>query len=150
MRIRLSIVIALAATLTTLAPFAVAQDTGASAESTVPDELQGMLADWVLEQQDPELPKCALSFTDTPATGGWAVTLPAPCPAPYPAAASLAAWTVDPNDGSILLLDATGAETLRLLEDEDGLYDTDPNIEPRFYLLPPYDEDQSGGEADAE
>jgi hypothetical protein len=39
---------------------------------------------------------------------------------------------------------------MRLFEDEDGLFDTDPNVEPRFYLLAPYDEDGSGGEADSD
>jgi hypothetical protein len=37
---------------------------------------------------------------------------------------------------------------MRLFEDEDGLYDTDPNVQPRFYLLSPYDEDGTGGEDD--
>ena len=37
---------------------------------------------------------------------------------------------------------------MRLFEDEDGLYDTDPDKQPRFYLLSPYDENGTGGEAD--
>ena len=37
---------------------------------------------------------------------------------------------------------------MQLFEDEDGLYDTDPNVTPRFYLLSPYDEDGTGGEVD--
>jgi hypothetical protein len=150
MRLRLSIAFGLAAILAAAPALSRAEDASSSAESTVPEQLQGMLADWVLEQEDQSLPKCGLTFTDTQVTGGWAIAVPDPCPAPYPAAASLAAWNIDPSDGSIVLLDATGTETLRLFEDEDGLYDTDPNVEPRFYLLPPYDEDDSGGESDSE
>jgi hypothetical protein len=121
-----------------------------AAPSTVPEELQGMLGPWNLEQEDPSLPKCALNLTDTQITGGWAVEVPDPCPAPYPAATSLSAWNIDPNDGSVTLLDSAGNVTLRLFEDEDGLYDTSPDTTPRFYLLPPYDEDDSGGESDGD
>ena len=126
---------------------ALAQDTPAS---TVPPELQGMIGDWNLEQEDPALPKCAIALTEDEAIGGWAVVVPEPCPAPYPAAAALAAWNVDPEDNSVIFLDAERQVTLRLLEDEDGLYDTDPAVTPRFYLTTPYDEDGAGGEADAD
>jgi hypothetical protein len=116
--------------------------------STVPEELQGMVGEFVLE--DESLPKCALKLTDQEAIGGWAVEVPEACPAPYPAADSLNAWNIDPNDGSVILLDAERHVTLRLFEDEDGLYDTDPNVTPRFYLLAPYDADGAGGEADSD
>jgi hypothetical protein len=118
--------------------------------STVPEEFQGMVGPWSLEQEDPAAPQCALNLTDTQVEGGWAVEVPTPCEAPFPAATSLAAWNIDPADGSVLLLDTTGAVTLRLLEDEDGLYDTDPDKPPRLYLVPPYDEDDTGGESDAD
>jgi hypothetical protein len=118
--------------------------------STVPEELQGMLGPWNLEQEDPSLAKCALNLTDAQVAGGWTVEVPDPCPAPYPAADAIAVWNIDPNDGSVTLLDSTGKVTLRLFEDEDGLYDTDPETTPRFYLLPPYDEDDSGGESDGD
>ncbi|MBI4923896.1 MAG: AprI/Inh family metalloprotease inhibitor [Devosia nanyangense] len=126
---------------------ALAQDSPAS---SVPPELQGMIGDWNLEQEDVALPKCAITFTEDQAIGGWAAVIPEPCPAPYPVAAALAAWNVDPEDGSVLLLDAERHVTLRLFEDEDGLYDTDPAVVPRFYLTVPYDEDGAGGEADAD
>eukprot|EP01035_Chromulina_nebulosa_P036723 gene36723-49507_t len=74
--------------------------------STVPEELQGMIGDFVLEQEDESLPKCALKLTDQEAIGGWAVEVPEACPPPYPAADSLTAWNIDPNDGSVILLDA--------------------------------------------
>lgn len=124
-------------------------DAGASlAESTVPEELQGLVGDFVLEQDDETLPKCPVTLTDQETIGGWAITVPEACPAPYPAADSLMAWNVDPNDGSVLFLDAERHVVLRLLEDEDGLYDTDPNVQPRFTLLAPYEDDGSGGESD--
>jgi hypothetical protein len=126
-----------------------ASDAGASsAQSTVPEELQGMVGDFVLEQDDETLPKCPVTLTDQETIGGWAITVPEACPAPYPAADSLMAWNVDPNDGSVLFLDAERHVVLRLLEDEDGLYDTDPNVQPRFTLLAPYEDDGSGGESD--
>jgi hypothetical protein len=126
-----------------------ASDAGASsAQSTVPEELQGLLGDFVLEQDDETLPKCPVTLTDQETIGGWAITVPEACPAPYPAADSLMAWNVDPNDGSVLFLDAERHVVLRLLEDEDGLYDTDPNVQPRFTLLAPYEDDGSGGESD--
>ena len=109
--------------------------TALAQETPVPDELQGMVGDWVLEQQDPDLPHCALKFTDQQAIGGWAVEVPAACAPPYPETDSLAAWNVDPTDNSVLLLDATRKVVLRLFEDEDGLFDTDPDVEPQFYLL---------------
>ena len=118
--------------------------------STVPEELQGMIGDFVLEQEDETLAKCALKLTDREAIGGWAIEVPEACPAPYPAADSLIAWNIDPNDGSVTRLDAGQHVTLRLFEDEDGLYDTDPNVTPHFYLLSPYDVDGAGGEADSD
>jgi hypothetical protein len=118
--------------------------------ASVPDELLGMLGPWNLEQEDPAQPGCPLNFTATQVSGGWIVEVPDPCPAPYPGSASLAVWNVDAEDGSVLLLDSAGTVTLRLFEDEDGLYDTGPDRPPRYYLLPPYDADGSGGEADVE
>jgi hypothetical protein len=125
-----------------------ASDTASPAESTVPEDLQGLVGDFVLEQDDETLPKCPVTLTDQEAIGGWAITMPEACPAPYPPADSLMAWNVDPNDGSVLFLDAERHVVLRLLEDEDGLYDTDPNVQPRFTLLAPYEDDGSGGESD--
>ena len=61
----------------------------------------------------------------------------------------LKAWNVDANDGSLLLLDASGKTVMHLFEDEDGAYDTDPNVTPRFYMLPPDDAAGNGGENDA-
>lgn len=132
-----------------LAAPALAQDTSASSEeSTVPEQLQGLVGDFILEQEDESLPKCPITFTDQQAIGGWALSLPETCPAPYPPAESLLAWNVDDSDGSIILLDGERHVVMRLFEDEDGLYDTDPNVSPRFYLLSPYDEDGTGGEDD--
>lgn len=117
-------------------------------QSSVPEELQAMVGDWMLEQEDESLPKCPLVFTDRQAAGGWAVEVPESCPAPFPPADQLAAWNVDDNDGSVILMNADRKVVMRLLEDEDGLFDTAPDTSPRFYLLMPYDEDNSGGEAD--
>ena len=125
-----------------------APDTSSSEESTVPDNLQGLVGDFILEQEDESLPKCPISFTDRQSIGGWQVVLPEACPAPYPPADKIMSWNVDDSDGSILLMDGERHVTMRLLEDEDGLYDTDPNVSPRFYLLQPYDEDGTGGEDD--
>ena len=128
---------------------ALAQDQSASSEqSTVPEELQGLVGDFILEQEDESLPKCPITLTDSQAIGGWAIELPESCPAPYPAADKLVAWNVDDSDGSIVFLDAERNVVMRLFEDEDGLYDTDPDQQPRFYLLSPYDEDGTGGEDD--
>ena len=125
-----------------------AQDTSSEAQSTVPEELQGMIGDFILEQEDESLPKCPLTFTDQEAVGGWAIEVPEACPAPYPPADQFVAWNIDEADGSVILLNAERKVTMRLFEDEDGLYDTDPNVTPRFYLLSPYDEDGTGGEDD--
>ncbi|MEO8758956.1 MAG: AprI/Inh family metalloprotease inhibitor [Devosia sp.] len=144
-RVRLALVLV---ALTAAPVFA--QDSSASSEpqSTVPPELQGMVGDFILEQEDESLPKCPLTLTDQETIGGWAVEVPETCPAPYPAADQFLAWNIDPNDGSVIFLNAERKVTMRLFEDEDGLYDTDPAVEPRFYLLSPYDEDGTGGEAD--
>jgi hypothetical protein len=133
---------------------ALAQDDSSSLEiplppySTVPPELQGVLGDWLLEQDDPNLPTCPIALTDTVAPCGWAVAVTAECPPPYPAPAALSVWNVDLSDGSVRLMDADGHTTLRLLEDEDGLYDTGPDAQPHFYLLPPSDQNGAAGEAD--
>jgi hypothetical protein len=119
-----------------------------SAESSVPDELQSMVGDFTLAQEDDTLPTCPIRLTDQQAIGGWAIELPAACPAPYPPADQLVAWNVDESDGSVLLMNAQRQVVMKLFEDEDGLFDTDPNVTPRFYLLAPYDEDGAGGEAD--
>jgi len=140
------------------APVALAADSGADAsaisesampESTVPEALLGFVGDFILAQEDESLPICPLRLTDQQVSGGWAAQLPETCPAPYPAADALAAWNIDDSDGSILLLNAAGEVTMRLLEDEDGLYDTAAGVEPRFYFLTPYDAEGAGGEADA-
>lgn len=137
----------LALLVATLAAPAFAQEVP---ETTVPPELQGFIGDWTLEQEDMSLPRCAVTLTQDEAIGGWAIVVPEPCPAPFPAADALVAWNVDPDDNSITFLDAERHVTLRLLEDEDGLYDTDPAILPRFYLTTPYDAEGAGGEADAD
>jgi hypothetical protein len=117
-------------------------------ESTVPEDLQAMVGDFILEQDDETLPQCPITFTDNVANGGWAVSFPEACPAPYPAASTIVAWNVDDADGSVTLLDAQGHVTLRLFEDEDGLFDTPPDSNPRFVLLAPYEQDGNGGEDD--
>ena len=125
-----------------------AMDSSSSEESTVPDDLQGLVGDFILEQEDESLPKCPITFTDQQSIGGWQIVLPEACQAPYPPADKLLSWNVDESDGSILLMDGERNVVMRLLEDEDGLYDTDPNVSPHFYLLQPYDEDGTGGEDD--
>mgnify|MGYP001552555986 FL=1 len=126
-----------------------AQDQSASSQqSTVPEELQGLVGDFILEQEDESLPKCPISFTDQQSIGGWQIVLPETCPAPYPPAESLLSWNVDESDGSIILMDGERHVVMRLFEDEDGLYDTDPSVTPRFYLLSPYDDGGTGGEVD--
>ncbi len=125
-----------------------AQPLFAQDQTTVPDELLGMVGSWVLAQEDDTLPTCALTFTDQQAIGGWAIDVPASCPVPYPAADKLTAWNVDEGDGSVILLDAERHVTLRLYEDEDGLYVSGPDQTPKLYLLPPSSD--SGGETDSD
>lgn len=124
-----------------------AADASSSAESTVPDELQGMVGDFILAQEDQNLPTCPITFTDQQSIGGWAIQLPETCPAPYPVD-RMATWNVDTSDGSVLILDDERHVLMKLLEGEDGLYDTGPDVQPRFYLMPPYDAEGDGGEAD--
>jgi hypothetical protein len=144
--LRLAVVVAALAA----AP-AFAQDTSSSeAQSTVPDELLGLVGDFMLEQEDESLPGCPITLSDRAAPGGWAIEVPETCPAPYPTADKLSAWNLDETDGSIIFLDPAGTVVMRLFEDEDGLYDTAPETEPRFYLMAPYDEDGTGGEADGD
>jgi hypothetical protein len=114
--------------------------------STVPENLLGMVGDWRLEQEDQSLPTCALTFTEDQTDTGWFITLPEPCPLPFPSANSFVAWNVDEADGTVLIIDAEGNEVLRLAEAENGLYATEPGIAPAFYLMLPYDEDGMGGE----
>ena len=115
-------------------------------ESSVPEELLGLVGDWRLEQEDQSLPTCALTFTEDQSIGGWQIVLPEPCPAPFPPAEAFAAWNVDSETGAILITDGLRHETLRLIEAENGLYVTEPGIEPAFYLMLPFDEDGMGGE----
>jgi hypothetical protein len=127
--------------LAALAAPAVAQDV-----STVPENLLGMVGDWRLEQEDQSLPACALTFTEDQADSGWLIELPEACPAPFPAAAAFTAWSIDEEDGAVLITGAAGELTLRLVEGEDGLFHTQPGVLPAFYLMLPYDEDGLGGE----
>jgi protease inhibitor Inh len=133
---------------------AIAQDSSAPASdasaSSLPDEVQSYAGDWVLQQEDANAPTCALTFTDEPAAGGWAVTVPDACPSPFPAASALAVWNIDGDDGSILISDGAQHVTLRLLSDPDGYYATDEDSTPRFYLVAPYEQDGEGGEQDAD
>lgn len=115
--------------------------------SSVPEHLLAMVGDWRLEQEDPALPACAVTLTEDATDGGWAVALPQPCGAPYPAAGQLAAWNVDEENGSVMLMDAAGRVTLRLFEGEDGLFMTGDDVAPTLYLVLPWDADGFGGEA---
>ena len=115
-------------------------------ESSVPEQLLGMVGDWRLEQEDQSLPTCAVTFTEDQSIGGWQIVLPEPCPAPIPPADSFVAWNVDSETGAILITDGLRNEVLRLIEAENGLFVTEPGIEPAFYLMLPYDEDGMGGE----
>ena len=124
-------------------------DSSSSAESTVPDELQGMVGDFILAQEDQNLPTCPITFTDQQSIGGWAIQLPESCPAPYPTD-RMATWNVDTSDGTVIITDAERHVVMKLLEDEDGLYDTAPDVQPRFYLMPPYDAGGTGGENDSD
>jgi hypothetical protein len=122
-----------------------ATPSSAQDESTVPDQLLGMVGDWRLEQEDQSLPTCALTFTEDQSIGGWQIHLPEPCPPPFPPADSFVAWNVDP-DGVVLITDGLRNVVLRLVEGEDGLYMTEPGVVPAFYLMLPYDQDGMGGE----
>jgi hypothetical protein len=115
-------------------------------DSTVPEQLLGMVGDWRLEQEDPALPACALTFTEDQSIGGWQIILPEPCPAPFPPADSFVAWNVDTETGDVLVTDGLRHEILRLTENEDGLFVTAPGTTPVFYLVFPYDADNMGGE----
>lgn len=141
----------LAVLLATAAP---AQDSSASipdaSASSLPDEVQSYAGDWVLQQEDANAPTCALTFSDQTAPGGWAVTIPDPCPSPFPAASALAVWNIDSDDGSIVIMDTAQHVTLRLLSDPDGYYATDEDSTPRFYLVAPYEQNGEGGEQDAD
>jgi protease inhibitor Inh len=118
--------------------------------SGLPDEVQSYAGDWVLQQEDASAPTCAVTFTDQPAAGGWAVTVPDACPAPFPSATSVAVWNIDSEDGSIIIMDAAQHITLRLLSNPDGYYATDEDSTPRFYLVAPYEQNGEGGEQDAD
>ena len=118
----------------------------AQEESTVPEQLLGMVGDWRLEQEDPALPACALTFTEDQSIGGWQIVLPEPCPAPFPPADSFIAWNVDSETGDVLITDGLRNEILRLTEAEDGLFMTAPGVTPVLYLVFPYDADGMGGE----
>lgn len=135
-RLRLAAVLALAASTA-----AFAQE-----QSPVPEHLLGMVGDWRLEQEDQTLPVCGLTFTEDVANGGWAVTIPEPCPPPFPPADAIVAWNVDEENGAVLLLDASQKVTLRLFEGEDGLFLTGEGVLPAFYLMLPWDDDGTGGE----
>ena len=117
----------------------------AQEESTVPENLLGMVGDWRLEQEDQSLPACALTFTEDQSVGGWQIHLPEPCPAPFPPADLFVAWNVDP-DGAVLITDGLRNVVLRLVEGENGLFMTGPGVLPAFYLMLPSDEDGMGGE----
>ena len=114
--------------------------------SSVPEHLLGMVGDWRLEQEDQTLPTCGLVFTEDQTAAGWAVTLPEPCPVPFPSGEAMASWNIDDTDGSVLLLDASSGITLRLFESEDGFYVTGDGIVPAIYLMPPWDDEGTGGE----
>lgn len=140
MRVEIIHAVALCAALG-LPSLAHAQD-----DSTVPEQLLGMVGDWRLEQENPALPACALTFTEDQSIGGWQIALPEPCPAPFPPVDSFVAWNVDTETGAVLITDGLRNEVLRLNETEDGLFVTPPGVTPVFYLVFPYDADNMGGE----
>lgn len=114
--------------------------------STVPEHMLGMVGDWRLEQEDQALPVCPLVFTEDQTAAGWQITLPEPCPLPFPSPNAFVSWTVDPDDGAVLILNDAGEIVLRLVEAEAGLFTTEPGALPAFYLMLPHDEDGFGGE----
>jgi len=118
--------------------------------TSLPDDLQSYAGDWELQQEDASAATCPLTFTDQQVSGGWAITLPDACAAPFPAASALAVWSVDSTDSSITISDASGHPTMKLLADPDGFYATDEDSTPRFYLVTPQDPNDAGGETDAD
>jgi hypothetical protein len=129
---------------------ALAQLSDPSASTALPEDLQSYAGDWELQQEDANAPTCAMSFTDQQVAGGWAISLPDACPAPFPPASALAVWAVDESDGSIIVMDASQKATMRLLADPEGFYATDEDSQPRFYLVTPQESDGPGGEQDAD
>jgi Protease inhibitor Inh len=151
MRNRLVGALRLALTLGALiAAPALAQDTSSSSSATMAADLESYAGDWLLQQEDTNAPTCAVTFTDQPVAGGWAISVPDACPAPFPAASALAVWSVDDSDGSITIMDANQGVTMKLLSDPDGYYATDEATNPRLYLVAPVDPDGAGGEQDAD
>ena len=153
MRSRLARLLRLAAALVLLGAGPAAAQSSAqssSAAPSLPEDLQSYAGDWELQQEDANAATCAVTFTDQQVPGGWAITVPNPCPAPFPAASALTVWSVDETDGSIIVLDASQKVTMRLLADPEGFYATDEDTTPRFYLVTPQETDGAGGEQDAD
>ncbi len=140
--------LALAAPHSVAAQDSSALDSASADESDQGDPLDAIVGDWNLEQEDPELPICPVTLTADPAPGGYKVTVNATCGEPFPPVEQLTTWSLD-DDGDILLMGSDQKVTFKMIETDDGVYATNPDG-PGFYLIAPYQEDQSGGEDDAD
>jgi Protease inhibitor Inh len=99
------------------------------------DAAKAMAGAWEMSNADRDR-TCNLIFKLTPAGANYAIELDKACGQAFPATRAIVGWTLGRND-MLLLVDATGAPVLEMLEVEAGTYEGLRPNEGRYVLQNP-------------
>ena len=105
------------------------------AQDRFPQQLSGMLGEWSLEGENAAIYQCLVTLRDDRVVGGYRVDVPESCDAP---GSEIAAWNIDENSNSVVLLDNARKPVLTLGEMGDpGLFGTEAGSGPQFFMVQP-------------
>jgi hypothetical protein len=106
---------------------AIAEDAPAPGDAT-----SAMIGTWEFSNADHDK-ICRFVFRADRVPNGYKLDIDKNCPAAFPVARDLVAWTVD-NYGNLQLLDAAGKAVIELSKAEDGIYDGFDPAQGRYVL----------------
>jgi protease inhibitor Inh len=100
--------------------------------ATQSDAATAMVGTWEFSNADHDK-VCRFIFRADQVANGYKLDIDKNCPAVFPVARDLVAWTVD-NYGGLRLLNAAGKAALELAKAEDGIYDGFDPVQGRYVL----------------
>jgi len=92
------------------------------AQALAADEADAMAGVWSLTGLTEGAAVCIFTLGADETIGGWTIQFSDRCKRDFKLVADVAAWRVDPADGSIVFADATRREVARFGRTEDGAY----------------------------
>src|ERR1700689_4044100 len=100
--------------------------------ATQSDAATAMVGTWEFSNADHDK-VCRFIFRADQVANGYKLDIDKNCPAVFPVARDLVAWTVD-NYGGLRLLSAAGKAVIELAKAEDGIYDGFDPVQGRYVL----------------